>query len=176
MDAPRLLPPGTQPGFIGTLSVPGDLWWVSQAPVPLAGMAYPRKGAFPALTEAGFGHIVCLTDDPAPYDADPLSVTAIKLQDMIVRRTPKEPELEAQRVYAAADDVLEHLANGIGVAVHCHGGRGRTGSVIGCALVRLGHDPETVVDWLHRVQRTRGRRGWPESKWQAAVVLATPTS
>ncbi len=30
----------------------------------------------------------------------------------------------------------------------------------------------TVVDWLHRVQRTRGKRGWPEQPWQADVVLA----
>ena len=46
--------------------------------------------------------------------------------------------------------------------------------VIGSALVLLGHDPDTVVDWLHRVQRTRGRRGWPEQRWQAEVVLRSP--
>ena len=61
---------------------------------------------------------------------------------------------------------------GEGVVVHCHAGRGRTGTVIGGALVMLGHDPETVVDWLHRVQRTRGKRGWPEQPWQAEVVLS----
>ena len=175
MSVPRLLPPGTQPGFLGPLAVPGDLWWVSRVPVPLAGMAYPRAGAFPALAHAGFGHLVCLTDDPAPYDAAPLSVTAIRLQEMIVRRTPADPDAEERRVHRAADDVVEHVAQGIGVAVHCHGGRGRTGTVLGCALVRLGHDPGTVVDWLHRVQRTRGRRGWPEQAWQASVVLAAPS-
>ena len=50
------------------------------------------------------------------------------------------------------------------------GGRGRTGTVIGVALVTLGHDPDKVVDYLDRVARARGRRGWPESPWQAAVV------
>ena len=50
---------------------------------------------------------------------------------------------------------------------------GRTGTVIGAALVMLGHDPETVVDWLHRVQRTRGKRGWPEQPWQEQVVRET---
>ena len=53
------------------------------------------------------------------------------------------------------------------------GGRGRTGTVIGVALVQLGHDPEAVIDYLHRLAVGRGRRGWPESLWQADVVRAT---
>jgi hypothetical protein len=50
------------------------------------------------------------------------------------------------------------------------GGRGRTGTVLGVALVHLGHDPDAVVDHLHRLAIGRGRRGWPESPWQADVV------
>ena len=50
------------------------------------------------------------------------------------------------------------------------GGRGRTGTVIGATLVRLGHDPETVVAHLNRLAVARGRRGWPESPWQAEVL------
>src|SRR5439155_75973 len=42
MTTPVLLPPGARPGFVGTLAVPGDLWWVCIEPTPLAGMAYPR--------------------------------------------------------------------------------------------------------------------------------------
>ena len=53
------------------------------------------------------------------------------------------------------------------------GGRGRTGTVLGVALVRLGHAPDAVVDYLHRVAVGRGRRGWPESAWQADIVRAT---
>ena len=37
---------------------------------------------------------------------------------------------------SAAADVVAHLERGTGVAVHCMGGRGRTGTVIGVALVR----------------------------------------
>jgi protein-tyrosine phosphatase len=54
--------------------------------------------------------------------------------------------------------------------VHCMGGRGRTGTVIGVALVMLGHDADDTVAYLDRVARARGRRGWPESPWQANVV------
>jgi len=42
--------------------------------------------------------------------------------------------------------------------------------VIGVVLVRLGHDPDAVIDYLHQLAVGRGRRGWPESAWQAEVV------
>ena len=83
-----------------------------------------------------------------------------------------DPEREHEIVERAAADVVDHVRRGIGVAVHCMGGRGRTGTVVGVALVRLGHDPDAVVDYLHRVAVGRGRRGWPESPWQAETVRA----
>jgi protein-tyrosine phosphatase len=72
--------------------------------------------------------------------------------------------------------VVAHLNAGIGVAVHCMGGRGRTGTVIGVALVQLGHDPEAVIDYLHELAVGRGRRGWPESQWQADTVRSQAQS
>ncbi len=90
------------------------------------------------------------------------------MQDLYNRAEPDDPERRAARSRCdAARFVVERLEAGEGVVVHCHAGRGRTGTVIGSALVMLGHDPATVVDWLHRVQRTRGKRGWPEQPWQA---------
>jgi hypothetical protein len=151
--------------------VPGDLWWVCIEPTPLAGMAYPRTGAWPVLAERGFRHVVDLTRDVARYDPSPLTSHAFGLSDLIVRRRPPDPDHDEARIADAAALVADRWSAGEGVVVHCHGGRGRTGSVVGSALVRLGHDPDAVVDWLHRVQRTRGRRGWPEQRWQAEVVL-----
>jgi protein-tyrosine phosphatase len=167
---PRLLPPGSGAGFVGTLAVPGDLYWVTRHPAPLAGMGFPRGYSWQALRHAGLQHVVCLTHEDAPYDAAPLSVSAHPLQDLYTRAEPEDPEREQARVLDAAGIVVARLVAGEGVVVHCHAGRGRTGTVIGCALVRLGHDPATVVDWLHRVQRTRGKRGWPEQPWQEKVV------
>jgi hypothetical protein len=172
-SAPRLLPPGARPGFVGTLSVPGDLWWVCTDPAPLAGMAYPRRGAWDALAEHGFHHVVDLTRDEAKYDPSPLISHTFGLADLVVRRRPPDPERDEMRIAAAARLVAERWSAGEGVVVHCHGGRGRTGSVLGSALVQLGHDPDSVVEWLHLVQRTRGRRGWPEQAWQADVVRRT---
>ena len=167
---PTLLPPGARPGFLGTLSVPGDLWWVCTDPTPLAGMAYPRRGAWDALAERGFRHVVDLTRDAAKYDPSPLTSHAFRLSDLIVRRRPPDAERDEARIVAASELIAGWWSAGEGVVVHCHGGRGRTGAVLGSTLVRLGHDPDEVVDWLHRVQRTRGRRGWPEQAWQAEVV------
>jgi hypothetical protein len=170
---PRLLPPGSGAGFIGPLAVPGDFYWVTRHPAPLAGMSYPRGHSWGDLQRAGFSHVVCLTHAEAPYDPLPLAVTSVPMQDLYNRRAPDDPDNEIAQTVVATDFVVARLRAGEGVVVHCHAGRGRTGTVIGCALVRLGHDPATVVDWLHRVQRTRGKRGWPEQPWQASVVMAS---
>ena len=171
MSRPVLLPPGARPGFIGTLAVPSDFWWVCEAPTPLAGMGYPRAGVWDTLAERGFRHVIDLTRDVAKYDATPLESHASHLSDLIGRKRPRDPDRDEARIRRAAALVADRWQAGEGVLVHCHGGRGRTGSVIGSALVLLGHEPADVVDWLHRVQRTRGRRGWPEQRWQAEVVL-----
>ena|ERR1700675_374882 len=134
-------------------------------------MSYPRSNVWEPLHHAGIRHVVCLTHAEAPYDPAPLSVHHAPLQDLYTRHEPDDPERERDQARAAARFVVERLDAGEGVVVHCHAGRGRTGTVIGSALVMLGHDPATVVDWLHRVQRTRGKRGWPEQPWQAGVVL-----
>lgn len=172
MGRPALSPPGSGTGFLGALAVPAELYWVLREPVPLAGMSYPRRTEWGRLYDAGLRHVVCLTHEEAPYDPAPLTVGAFALQDLFARATPSDPERERAVVLAAAAEVVDRLEAGQGVAVHCHAGRGRTGAVIGVALVRMGHEPDSVVDWLHRAQRTRGKRGWPEQPWQADVVRA----
>jgi hypothetical protein len=166
----RLLPVGAHTGFLGSLCVPDDLYWIARTPVALAGMSYPGRADWSLLESEGIGHVVCLTHDVARYDPTPCTLTAIRLQDQVSGDPPAEPERERDLVVRAADDVVEHLEQGTGVAVHCMGGRGRTGTVIGVALVRFGHDPDDVIDYLRRLAVGRGRRGWPESPWQAAVV------
>jgi hypothetical protein len=171
----RLLPAGAQTGFLGALCVPDDLYWVSRSPVALAGMAYPGRADWALLAGEGIGHVVCLTHDAAPYDPAPCTVTAVRLQDLVSGDPPRDPERELRLVREAAADVVAHVEQGVGVAVHCMGGRGRTGTVLGVALVQLGHDPDAVVDHLHRLAVGRGRRGWPESAWQADVVRGVAT-
>jgi hypothetical protein len=169
-----LLTPGAYTGeWIGQLCVPDDLYWVARRPVALAGMPYPGRADWHLLHTYGIGHVLCLTHDVAPYDAAPCSVTALRLQDLVSGGPPAECASEETLVRRAADDLVAHLERGVGVAVHCMGGRGRTGTVIGVALVRLGHAPADVVEYLHSTAIARGRRGWPESAWQEALVRKT---
>ncbi len=170
MSRLRVLPPGAHTGFLGNLCVPDDLYWIAREPVALAGMSYPGRADWSLLHEHGIGHVVCLSHEAPAYDAAPCTITAVRLQDLVSGGDPDDPERERARVEVAAADVVDHLRRGVGVAVHCMGGRGRTGTVVGVALVTLGHDPVDVVEHLDRVARARGRRGWPESPWQADVV------
>jgi hypothetical protein len=169
----RVLPPGAHTGFLGNLCVPDDLYWIAREPVALAGMSYPGRADWALLHEHGIGHVVCLSHAIPAYDPAPCTLTAIRLQDLVSGGDPVDPDTERALVETAAADVVDHLRRGIGVAVHCMGGRGRTGTVVGVALVTLGHDPAEVVAHLDRVSRGRGRRGWPESPWQSAVVTST---
>lgn len=59
---------------------------------------------------------------------------------------------------------------GEGIIVHCVGGIGRTVMVLGCVLRDLGFSVERVIDYLDRINRLRGLKGWPEAEWQAEMV------
>jgi hypothetical protein len=173
---PRLVPPGSIVGFLGDLAVPADFYWVARDPVPLAGMAYPGRVDWRALAGEGVGHVVCLTHDEPRYDAAPLTCTAIRLEDLYNGGRPSDPDAERARIDDAVEAVLAAFGAGTGVVVHCMGGRGRAGTVLGAALVRLGHEPDAVVDYLHRVHVGRGRKdGWPESRWQSDLVRSITT-
>ncbi len=174
---PKILSPTSQAGAIGETLIPADLYFVSKTPSVIIGMAYPARLDFARLATTGVGHIVCLTDHEfARYDASPIRVTAIQLQDLWTAKLPADVELETERVNTAATAVVDSVLAGEGVAVHCHGGRGRTGTVLGVALVRLGHDPTAIVDYLNALHKWRSKAGWPESTWQAEVVMAASSA
>jgi hypothetical protein len=152
------------------MAMPAELYFLARQPVALAGMAYPSRVDWNALHDEGLRHVVCLTHDVAPYDPAPLTVTAIALQDLYTGVVPDDPEAERARIARAATVVVDSISAGHGVAVHCRGGRGRAGTVLGTALVLLGHDPDVVVDYLDHIHTIRGKGGWPESAWQADAV------
>jgi protein-tyrosine phosphatase len=155
---------------VGPMAMPAELYFLARQPVALAGMAYPSRVDWQALHDEGLRRVVCLTHDEAPYDPTPLAITPIALQDLYTGYVPDDQDAERARIRRAATVVVDSLATGEGVAVHCRGGRGRAGTVLGCALVMLGHEPDTVVDYLDRIHTIRGKGGWPESAWQAETV------
>ena len=168
----QLCVPGGEVGFLGDCAIPADLYFIARTPAPLVGMGYPARVDWDLLYAEGIRHVVCLTHDiVAPYDSGPITTHAIALQDLFCEpHGPSDPFAELAKARTAAAITAEALERGEGVAVHCRGGRGRAGTVIGLALTTLGHHPNDVVAYLDRLHKTRGKGGWPESPWQSAVV------
>jgi len=123
------------------------------------------------LYEYGFRWIVCLCSERPLYESRPIkSLVAIELSDLAEAKLPEAPEEEEQFIQVIADAVVQRLEQGEGVIVHCAGGRGRTGTVLGAALVKMGYPVNEVVSHLNAVHIARGKSGWPESSWQRSVV------
>lgn len=152
------------------LNMPKDFYWVLDSPAPLAGMRLPREGLpWNNLHAAGFSQVVSL--HPGAYSPTPLGLAfAEHLEDLVGGGPPRDEEAERQRVRRAVNATIQQLTSGNGVVVHCWGGRGRTGTVIGCVLRELGYSPSGIVTFLDNLHKTRGKSGWPESPWQRRLV------
>ena len=116
-----------------------DSYWVE--PGRLLAGAYPRERA--PFREAGVTAFVDLTEE-IPDLGCPSRETTARILDRI------DGLLDAGEV----------------VSVHCLGGIGRTGTVVGCYLVRHGMSGETA---LATVERLRGAP--PETAEQRRLVL-----
>jgi hypothetical protein len=155
---------------IAGVGSPSELYWVLKAPAPLAGMRFPRPD-FPweSLSAAGFVGVVALA--PGSYDPSPLKVLFSKrLEDLCHGGNPQNPSREENLITEAVEITLNSLRSGQGVVVHCVGGRGRTGTVLGAVLRRLGYSFPEVLGCLNRIHYARGKPGWPESPWQSAFI------
>jgi protein-tyrosine phosphatase len=155
------------------LAVPDDAYWILKAPAPLLGMARPTPSTpWNELWKLGVRRVACLTDDAPAYDPAPLTfVCAVGLQDLYGGIYPDSPEVEAEKIRTAASAVLAALDRGEGVAVHCAGGTGRTGTVLGSVLVMFGIPAADVIAHIQAVNKLRGGRRWPESSWQQELLL-----
>jgi protein-tyrosine phosphatase len=71
-------------------------------------------------------------------------------------------------------DTIDAARNG-GVYVHCWGGVGRTGTVVGCWLLRHGMaTPDNVIETIRLLRRAdpvRGHRPSPETPEQRRFIL-----
>lgn len=159
--------------LIQYLEVPEDFYLVTPEPALLAGMRRPTPTTpWNELFRIGFRQIVCLTENPPEYLAEPLMIAGhFPLQDLYNGATPYNAESENNQVMKAVHRVLSLITRRIGVAVHCDGGTGRTGTVIGCVLKGLGYNVPDILCYLDSLNRERGARGgWPESQWQADML------
>jgi protein-tyrosine phosphatase len=166
-----LLMPAEMPPIAGLL-MPYAFYWVGRQPAPLAGMPYPSiHTPWAAIAEAGFAHVVCLNETAPAYDPTPLSVLhAVELEDLVFGDPPREPEREEARIRVAAAVAFDKLEAGAGVVVHCYGGRGRSGTVLGYILRQLGYAGAEICDYFDRLHKARGKTGWPEAEWQREII------
>jgi atypical dual specificity phosphatase len=122
-----------------TMPPPG-FSWVDQP--HLAGMAHP--GGADDLTwlrRHGIDVLISLTEDPLPRhwvnDAG-LMVVNVPVPDM-------EPPTDRQLDYLL-ETIRKANASGMGVAVHCGAGMGRTGTVLAAYFVARGLPPREAVE------------------------------
>lgn len=161
---------------ISGVATPGAFYTMLQQPAPLAGMCDLSRFSrldqkMQELAKLGFNHIICLNNEHPSYPVGSLNrLGSVNIEDLIHGGNPADAEGDRQKILEMADLAVDRLKNGEGVVVHCFGGTGRTGTVLGAVMIRLGFDPEEVIGQLDAINKVRGRAGWPESPWQAELL------
>ena len=168
---PSLLSPREMPSIEG-IRIPLNFYVVLKEPVLLAGMSHPRKATpWEKIGEAGFSNVVCLSSPEVNYDPYPLKVLfSAELEDLYHGYDPEDPEREERLIRQATAIIRNKMDEGEGIVVHCVGGIGRTGTVLGCVLKDLGFSVGEVLNYLDEINMHRGFGGWPETEWQEKMV------
>jgi atypical dual specificity phosphatase len=108
-----------------------NLWWV--IPGKLAGVRQPQSAELPALQTAGIGAIVSVLDSDnnlAIYRAQEIPYLWLPVGGGMA---PDREQVRAFQVFVDERDRLGHA-----VAVHCTGGRHRTGTMLAAYLIAVG--------------------------------------
>ncbi len=167
-----------RPGATVGPHIPRHLAWVARVPRRLGlvidrgawleegrllGCAYPRhEAAIAGLARQGISVLINLHErahDPTRLARHGMEELHLPVADF----TPPSPR-QLDRGVAA---IAEALATGRRVAVHCTGGRGRTGTLLACYLVHRGLDPDAAIARVREV-----RPGSVETRAQVAAVEA----
>jgi hypothetical protein len=166
-----LLTPLEMPAIDG-IKMPVNLYVVLKEPSLLAGMSYPdMRTPWENISKAGFSGVICLCDSETCYNPYPLKLLfAVEMEDLHFGNPPQDPDTGEELVRLAVKVVRREMNKGKGVVIHCIGGRGRTGTVLGCVLREIGFSADEVINYLDQINRLRGFRGWPETEWQAEMV------
>jgi hypothetical protein len=124
-------------------------------PALLLGVIEESEISWPTLAAAGVRHVVDLIGNRETPTPAPLEVAVVPLAD--------------EKYYAAADLVASHLTAGEGVAVYGVGETAVTGTLAGCALLRLGLDFDDV-------RNDRMPDNWPQSPSQVRILKEHATA
>lgn len=151
-----------------------ESYWVDER--LLAG-EYPRtldeaesRAKVARLHDAGVTSFVDLTEEGELLPYRELLAEGIRVKRLPIRDLDCP---SASEMRAILDTIDEELARGETVYVHCWGGRGRTGTVVGCWLVRYGLTGEDALARIAELRQTpdalAGRHA-PETGAQRRMV------
>jgi protein-tyrosine phosphatase len=133
------------------------------------------------LLDAGVTFFLDLTEleeGLKPY-APLLQEEAAALGRSVVHRRMPIPDWETPTIEEMThilDTLDAALEEGHAVYIHCWGGVGRTGTVVGCYMVRHGKSGPEALDEIARLRQgtPEERRHAPETKAQQQMVLNWP--
>lgn len=135
-----------------------------------AAIAVQRSAALLAL---GVDSIVDLTE-PGEYNLRPywplLTVQAAALGRIMARQQHAIHDLGTPSVTemgAILDDIDRALQAGCTVYIHCFGGIGRTGTVVGCHLVRHGMSGAAALEAIQQLRALLPKRDRPSPETTA---------
>jgi len=161
-----------------------DSYWV--IPGLLLAGEYPgartdgeARGKLSALLDGGVRHFVDLTE-AGEYGLRPywplVQQMAGERGIAVTHRRMSIPDMSAAspaHMLAVLDEIDRAMAQGRPVYVHCYGGIGRTGTAVGCYLVRQGRTGEAALAEIARRRQGTpdGDRQSPETEAQRRLVL-----
>jgi protein-tyrosine phosphatase len=126
------------------------------------------------ICAAGVNYFLDLTEDHEglrPYDPSLAATAEVAYKRMAVRDLSRPTDDEMRAILDTIDDALSKQRV---VYVHCWGGIGRTGTVVGCWLVRHGHTGDEALASISawREGTPDGHRPSPETPEQREMILA----
>ena len=154
---------------------------------PGAASRQQAAGRLRTLLRAGVDHFINLTERHEPLEpyagiaaqeAGQLDMTVVHARHPIGdMRVPRRPQQTADIL----DAIDEALADGRNVYVHCWGGIGRTGTVVGCWLVRHGMTGDEalaqIAEWWRGMEKRYIHPRSPQTREQRNYIRnwAEPT-
>ncbi len=159
-DAQIVTAPVALPEALSSYYGPSGFHWLLKGRfggMPRPGLLRPIEDDLGALKRVGVSLVVTLTEEWAPpvetMDAFGIQSLYVPIPDM------HPPSIKQANSTCAA--VQEHVSEGGAVVFHCHGGRGRTGTLLAAMLIWYSPDGEAAI-----IQVKAANQSWIESTAQ----------